>query len=113
MEEKSFTAKMYEQAEDYARTTIELYKLKATKTFAEIFASVSTGIILAVIFSLILLFGSIGLALYLGEVMGKWHYGFFAVMGLYAIVAVVIYIYRVKCFTERLTEYIIKKIFKD
>ena len=111
--EKSFVKRLYDQIEDYARSSIELYKLRAVRSFATSFASVSTGVILGLIFSFVLVFASIGLALYLGKVLGEWHYGFFAVAGIYLLIAVVIYVYRVKCFKERITEYIVKQIFKD
>ncbi|HEY0092477.1 MAG TPA: hypothetical protein VGB43_08325 [Flavobacterium sp.] len=113
MEEKSRIKQLYEHVETYARSTFELYRLKAIKSFAETFASVSTGIVLGLIFSMILLFASIGLALYLGAVFGGWHYGFFSVAGVYALFALIIYIYRVKCLKEKITDYILKEIFKD
>jgi len=113
MEEKSFTKKLYDQVEEYAKTSVELYKLKAINTFADLFASVSTGFILGVIYFLILFFISIGLGFYFGELFGKWHYGFFAVAGIYAIIAVFIYIYRIKCLKEKINNYIIRQIFKD
>ncbi len=113
MEEKSFVNRIYDQIETYARSTIELYRLRAIKSFAETFATVSMGVILGLIFSMILLFASIGLGFYLGAVFGGWHYGFFAVAGVYAIFAMIIFIYRVRCLKETITAYILKQIFKD
>ncbi|HLA54486.1 MAG TPA: hypothetical protein VK623_00150 [Flavobacterium sp.] len=112
-EEKSFTQKIYEQVEDYAKTTVGLYKLRAINTFADLFAAVSAGFILWVIFSLFLLFVSIGAAFYLGDLLGKWHYGFFIVAGFYILVGVIVYIFRVKCLKEKINNFIIKQIFKD
>lgn len=112
-EEKSFTARLYEQTEQYVRTTIELYKLKAAKTLSSVFAAVATGFIIWIISLFIILFLSIGTAFYLGELLGKWHYGFFIIAGFYILIAVVIYIYRVKCLTERINNFIIKQIFKE
>ena len=112
-EEKSFTGKLYDQVEQYAKTTVELYKLKAAKTLSEVFASVATGFILWVLFLFILLFLSIGGAFYLGKLMGEWHYGFLSVAGIYIVILVVIYILRVKCLTRKLNDFIIKQIFKD
>ncbi len=112
-EEKSFAGKIYDQVEQYAKTTVELYKLKTAKTLSEVFASVATGLILWVLFLFILLFFSIGAAFYLGKVMGEWHYGFMTIAGFYLIIVGIIYVYRVKCLTRRLNDYIIKQIFKD
>ncbi|HEX9979814.1 MAG TPA: hypothetical protein VGB50_04525 [Flavobacterium sp.] len=112
-EEKSFTDRLHEKVEQYAKTTIELYKLKATNTLAGVFAAVATGLVLWILFLLILLFLSIGLAFYLGHLLGEYHHGFFIVGGFYILIMVVIYIYRVKCFTESLTNFVIKQIYKE
>jgi uncharacterized membrane protein len=112
-EEKSFTRKIYEQVEQYAKTTVELYKLKATHTFSEVFATVATGFIIWVIVLLFLIFLSVGAAFYLGELLGGWHYGFFIVAGFYALVGIVIYVIRVKCLKETINNFIIRQIFKD
>jgi hypothetical protein len=112
-DEKSFVKRLYDHVEEYARSTFELYRLKAIKSFAETFAAISTGVILGLIFLMVLLFCSVGLALYLGKVFGGWHYGFFAVGGIYLLFAVVIYIIRVKCFKETITDYVLKQILKD
>ena len=113
MEEKSFVKNMFDQIEGYAKSTYELYKLKAVQSFATSFALISIGIIVGLIFTIVLLFASIGLALYLGTVLNGWHYGFFAVAGIYMLFAVVIYIYGIKRLKEQIAEYIIKQIFKD
>lgn len=113
LEEKSFTERLHDQVEQYVKTSIELYRLKAINTMSGVFAAVGTGLILWVIFLLILLFLSIGAAFYVGKILGSYHYGFFIVAGFYILVGVVIYIYRVKCFTEKLNNFIIKQIFKD
>jgi uncharacterized membrane protein len=112
-EEKSFTRKIYEQVEQYAKTTVELYKLKAINTAADLFAATATGFIIWVIVLMFLLFVSIGAAFYVGELLGHWHYGFFVVAGFYALVGVIIYIFRVKCLKERINDFIIRQIFKD
>jgi polyferredoxin len=112
-EERSSTRKIYEQVEQYAKTTIELYKLKVTKTVADSFAAVATGFVLWVLLSMFLLFLSIGAGFYFGEVLGGWHYGFFIVAGFYALIAIIIYIYRVKCLKDNIANFIIKQIFKD
>ena len=112
-EEKSFTKKIYELVEQYAKTSMELYKLKAINIFAGVFAAVSTGIIMWLIFLMLLLFLSIGGAFYFGELLGKYHYGFFIIAGFYALIGLVIYIYRVKCLKEVINNFIIKQIFKE
>lgn len=112
-EEKSFTQRIYDQVEEYAKTTVELYRLKAINSLADVFAAVSTGFIIWVIISFFLVFVSIGAAFYIGEVLGKWHYGFFIVAGFYALVGIIIYALRFKCLKQRINNFIIRQIFKD
>jgi hypothetical protein len=69
-EEKSFTERIYEHVEDYAKTTVELYRLKAIKVFSDVFASVATGFIIWVIISFFLVFLSIGFGFWIGEMLG-------------------------------------------
>lgn len=112
-EEKSFTRRLYEQVEQYAKTTVELYKLRAINTFADLIAAIGTGILLWLIASMFLLFVSIGMAFYLGEVLGKWHYGFFIVAGFYILIGIIIYIVRVKYVKQKINDFVIKQIFED
>ncbi len=112
-EEKSFTQRLYGLAEQFVKTSTELYKLKAINMFAGVFAAVSTGVILWLIFLMLLLFLSIGGAFYFGKLLGAWHLGFFVMAGIYALFGLIIYIYRVKCVTEVIRNMIVKQIFKE
>lgn len=112
-EEKSFTKRLYEQLEQYVKTSVELYKLRAINTAADLIAAIGTGIILWLIFSMFLVFVSIGVAFYLGEVLGKWHYGFFLVAGFYIVLGIVVYAVRVKHVKEKINNFVIKQIFED
>lgn len=112
-EEKSFAQRVYEHIEEYAKTTVELYRLKAIKVIADVFSAVATGFIIWVIISFFLVFLSIGAAFYIGDLLGKWHYGFFIVAGFYALVGIIIYLLRFKCLKDRINNFIIRQIFKD
>ena len=112
-EEKSFTQRLYDKAEQYFKTSVELYKLKAVSSFAEVFSAIATGFIIWVIFLMFLLFLSIGAAFYFGDLLGKWHYGFFIVSGIYLLTGFIIYLLRIKCLKERINNFIIRQIFKD
>lgn len=112
-EEPSRFFRLYDHAEQYLKTSVELYRLKAVKTGAGIFSSVATGFILGVVFSMVLLFASIGLALYLGKLLGAWHHGFFAVCGIYLIAGIVVYAIRTKILRRKLNDYFVKEVFED
>lgn len=112
-EEKSFTERIYEHVEEYAQTTVALYRLKAIKVFSDVFAAVATGFIIWVVISFFLVFLSIGVAFWLGALLGAWHYGFFIVTGIYALVGIIIYVLRIKCLKAKINSFIIRQIFKD
>jgi hypothetical protein len=112
-EEKSFPHRLYERVEQYVKTTIELYKLRAINTFADLIAAIGTGIILWLIFSMFLLFVSVGAAFYIGSLLGKWHHGFFIVAGFYVVVGVIVYAIRKKYVKDKINDFVIKQIFED
>ena len=111
--EKSFAKRIYELVEQYARTSFEIYKLKAINMFAGVFAGIATGVILWLIFLMLLLFLSIGGAFYIGKSLGAYHHGFFIIAGFYLLLGILIYIFRVKCLKNVINNVIIKQIFKD
>ena len=113
MEDKSKIEQIYERVEQYVSTSVELYKLKALQKVAETATSILTSVMLAIFGLLFLLFVSIGLAIYLGEVLGKMHYGFMIVSGIYLLFAVIVYALRAQVLKDKVNTYIVRKIFKD
>ena len=104
---------LFEKVESYLKTTLELYRLKAIDKITDVFASVVSRLIIAVIIALFFILISVGLALYLGEVLGKNYYGFFALGGFYALVAIVMTVNRRAWLEIKLNDYIINQIFKE
>lgn len=92
MEDKMiFIEPLFERAEAYGKTSLELIKLKALdKTTEVVSTGVSRGIVVIVV-SMFLVLSSIGGALWLGDLLGKSYYGFFCVAGFYGILGVVLY----------------------
>jgi len=104
---------LYEKAEQYAKTTFELYKLKTIDKVTDVFASVASRFAIAVIIALFFVLLTVGLALYLGELLGKTYYGFFALALFYAVLAIVLIIMRKQWLEDKLNNYIINQIFKE
>jgi len=84
---------LFERAGEYLETRIELVKLKSVEKSSDVISSVGARIpiILALLISIIIL--SIGVALWIGEKIGK-SYGFFIVGGFYIFVALIAYIFK-------------------
>jgi hypothetical protein len=85
---------LFEKAEDYSKTTLELFKLNAIDKTAEIVSSLAVrlAILLAVVLFVLVL--NIGVALWIGELLGKTYYGFFVVAGIYALITILLYVFR-------------------
>ncbi len=104
---------LFEKVESYTKTTIELYRLKAIDKITDVFATIASSLIIAVIIALFFILISIGLALYLGELLGKSYYGFFALGGLYALIAIVMTMNRRAWLENKLNDFLINQIFKE
>lgn len=104
---------LYEKAEQYTRTSLELYRLKAIDKITDVFATVASRFAILVVFALFFILLTFGLAFYLGEVFGKTYYGFFALALFYAALAIVLIIVRKRWLEDKMNDYIINQIFKE
>ncbi len=81
---------LFEKAEDCGKTTLELLKLKAIDKSADIISSFAMKMAFFVVAAMFIIIINIGLALWLGELLGKSYYGFFVVTGAYAFLAILL-----------------------
>ena len=87
---------LFEKAGQYAKTSVELYKLKTIDRSAEVIASLTARMFIVLLFTLFFLILNVGISLWIGELLGKTYYGFFIVSGFYALGALVLYAFREK-----------------
>jgi hypothetical protein len=80
---------LFQNAGEYLETRLDLLKLKAISKSSDAASSVVSGLAVVIIgfFALVLL--NIGLALWIGELLGHSYLGFFAVALLYIILALI------------------------
>ena len=104
---------LYEKLEQYSKTTIELYRLKAIDKISDVFASLASKMLVGIFITLFFILFSFGLAYYLGELFGKTYYGFFALSGFYAVIAIILVVMKKKWLEEKLNDYLINQIFKE
>lgn len=84
---------LFDRAEDYAKTSFELCKLKTVSKSAEVVSTfVSRGSVIIAL-SLFMVFVNIGLAIWLGDILGKLYLGFFCIAVFYVLLAIVIYFF--------------------
>ncbi|NEW84722.1 MAG: hypothetical protein GZ094_20465 [Mariniphaga sp.] len=82
---------LFEKAESYAKTNLILFKLKAIDQSADVLSTIVSKIAVIIVVLLIILLSSIGLSLWIGELIGKVYYGFFIVAGFYILVALILH----------------------
>jgi hypothetical protein len=111
-EEKSHVEVLMEKTGDYARKKVELYKLKIVDKSADVVSTIAADITIISILILFVLIINIGLALWLGELLGKNYYGFFCVAGFYALSGVIFYTFRDKLIKHPVRNSIIKHALK-
>ncbi len=91
MEEKAtMIESLFEKAESYAKTNLDLFKLHAIDKSADVVSTIVSKLAVIIVVLLIILLLSIGLSLWIGELVGKTNYGFFIVAGFYVIIALIL-----------------------
>lgn len=101
---------LIEKGEQYGKTTLELMKLKALDKSADVASTLASWIIVLVLIVLFFLILNIGVALWIGELMGKSYFGFFAVAGFYALLAIVLGLFREKLVKKPVNNSIISQV---
>jgi hypothetical protein len=104
---------LFEKVENYGKTTIELFKLNAIDKTADAVSSLAMQLIIFLAIGLFALSINIGIALWIGDLLGKTYYGFFIVAGFYAITVLVVYAYRTKLIKLPLYCIIIKQMLQQ
>ncbi len=92
------TQRLYDELklwiEAYGESSIELVKLKSTQASAKAAGSASLIAVLLILFLFFLLMLSVGVALWLGQVLENHFLGFFAVSGFYLLIAVLVIVFK-------------------
>ncbi|MFY7964703.1 MAG: phage holin family protein [Chitinophagaceae bacterium] len=81
---------LLEKAEQYGKTSLELFKLKAIEKTSNTISKLVIYCIAASVLMMFAIAANIGLALWLGDLLNKTYYGFFCVAGFYFIVGCVL-----------------------
>lgn len=98
---------LFERVEIYGKTTYELSKLKALETTAVVVTSLVSRLSVILMLSMFALVFNIGIALFLGKLLGEFYYGFFIVAAFYLVAGAVMHIFLHKWIRKPLAELII------
>lgn len=103
---------LFEKAEQFSKTNIELFKLKILSTTADVVATLISRFAIVIFIALFFLLLSVGISLYLGELLGKTYYGFFMMAGIYALFGIILYVFRNDWVETVVSDSIIKQALK-
>ena len=84
----NFMESFFEEVEEYGKTTYELSKLRALDTTITLIASLVSRVSVIIMFGLFALILNVGIALWLGELLGKSYFGFFIVAAFYLLAGI-------------------------
>ncbi len=100
---------LFERAEAYGKTTYELSKLKLLKATITVIPSLVSRLVVILMLTLFTLVFNIGIALYLGELLGKIYYGFFIVAAFYLIAGIILHYFLHHWIKKPISDLIIKQ----
>ncbi len=104
---------LFERAEDYSKTTLKLLKLNAIDKSADVVSSLVSrlAVIMTLVLSVIII--NIGLALWIGKLLGESFYGFIVIGLFYALLALLIHLFRHEWVKYPVSNTIIKQLMKE
>ena len=79
-----------EQANNYVETRFQLFKLRSIDKSSQVVSSLASGLIVLIIILGAVMLLSIGLSLWIGELLGRSYYGFFVVGGFYLLAGLIV-----------------------
>ncbi|MFE3867225.1 hypothetical protein ACFX5E_03940 [Flavobacterium sp. LS2P90] len=113
MDNQATTIEMlFEKAEDYTRTTVELTKLNVIDKSADVLSSLLSRLTVFIVAAMIALLVNIGLSIWIGELLGKTYYGYFVVASAYFILAILINNFKDQWIKVPVSNFIITKMLK-
>jgi len=101
-----------ERSAEYGKTTFELVKLKALDKTTDVISSLFPNSIVFALIVVFMFFLNFGLALWLGDILGKIFYGFFVVAGFYGILGIVLHLFMHKWLKKVAGNFFIKQVLK-
>lgn len=101
-----------ERVADYGTSGFELLKLKALDKSSDIVSSYLSFSVVCWVIASFFLFLNLGMAFWLGEILGKVYFGFFVVAAFYSIIGLVVHFLMRKWLKKRFRNCIIKQVLK-
>lgn len=108
--EKDNVELLMEKGNDFLSAKIGLYKLKAIDKSSDVAAEAASKSIVSLIFLIAFLIANIGIAILLGEWLGKSYVGFFIVAGFYLIAGFIVMLMQKKWLRDPIADKLVEKM---
>lgn len=113
MEENSkLIESILERTTEYGKTTLELVKLKALDKTTDAVSSLFPNSLVFAMVVIFMFFLNLGLALWLGELLGRVFFGFLIVAGFYGLLGLVVHFLLHKWLKKIAGNFFIKQVLK-
>jgi hypothetical protein len=103
---------LLEKAAEYGKTSFELAKLKALDKSSDVVSTLIPHWVVFVLFATFLLFLNLGVAVWLGEILGTVYSGFFVVAAFYAFAGIMLHFFLRKWLKKIVSNIFIKQVLK-
>jgi hypothetical protein len=110
---KTKTGQLKDHVSDYAKTTVDLVKAKATKGASNAAAGAAIGIVAFLLLFFFLIFLFTAMAWWLAGVFGSAALGFLAVAGFFLLLLILIFALRKKVIVPAIRNAIISKVYEQ
>ena len=104
---------LFEKAVKYSQTSMELIKLQAINQSSDFASFLSVRIVLSIVAFLFLMSTTIGLSLWIGDLLGKYYYGFFVIAGFYLALTILLFTFRNKWIKQPVKNILIKQLMQS
>jgi hypothetical protein len=104
---------IFEKAENYTRTSLELVKLRTVSASADVLSTITSKIAVGAVVAFFTLFLNIGISLWIGKELGEYYYGFFILAGFYLLVAIILHTFQHSLIKIPIGNMIISSILKE
>jgi len=111
-ENVKFIESLLESAFNYGKSGFELVKLKAVDKTSDVVSSFIPHSVVFVVIILFMVFFNLGLAFWLGEIIGNTFYGFFVIAAFYAITGLILHFFMHKWLKKKIYSFLVKQLLK-
>ena len=104
---------LFEKVREYNKTSIDLLKLHAVDKSADVASSLVSRLAFFMFVSLSIIIINIGVALWIGNYFENTFYGFFIIGGFYALIGLVLHLFRHEWLKSPISNTIISQMLKQ